>query len=180
MEFLKVLFWEYMQNLPIIAGFCWALGFWQTGWTWAAILCILAGATGGAVLIALTEARKQSGYKEPKAVMLMNLSGMTLIMFIIVLYFSARWSNWLTDLLLGAVCGAGLAIAQSLAARKRINKVHSLALGIASPLILLAFRGLLGLGWPVWINALSVCLLATLVISLIDYSPWEPSAGELP
>jgi hypothetical protein len=32
MEFLKVIFWEYLQNLSIIAGFCWAFGFWQGIW----------------------------------------------------------------------------------------------------------------------------------------------------
>jgi hypothetical protein len=171
--FLKVLIWEYVQNLPILAGFFWALVSWQADRFWVAILYMLAGGTGSAVLIYLTESRKQSGYQEPKSVLLMNLVGMTILVFAIVLYFSARWSTWMTDLVIGVLCGAGLGILQSLAARKKINVVHAIALGIASPLILAFIRWMSDASRPIWASALLTCLLATLVIGLIDYAPDE-------
>lgn len=173
MGFLKVLFWEYLQNLPILAGFFWAVDSWQAGRFWIAILCMLAGGMASAVLIYLTESRKQLGYQEPKTVLLMNMAGMALLVFVIVLYFSARWSTWLTDLAIGVLCGLGLGISQSIAARKKINVVHALALGIASPLILILIRWSFINDWPIWMSIFLTSLLATLVIGLIDYAPDE-------
>ena len=172
-NFLKILFWEYLQNLPVLTGFAWALAFWQKGRFGIAVACLVAGGIAGAVLIALTESRKQVGYREPPAVLLTNILGITLIMFVMAVYLTTHWSSWLTDLAIGALVGTGLGIAQSLAARKKINLVHCLALGIASPLVLICIRGLLSAGWSIWVNTLLMCLVATLVISLIDYAPDE-------
>jgi hypothetical protein len=173
MNFLKILFWEFLQNLPILTGFTFAFKFWQQDRLWIAIACIVAGGTAGAVLIALTEARKQAGYQEPRAVLLANIVSITMIIFLTVVYLAAHWSNWLTDLAIGALGGAGLGIVQSLAARKRINGVHCVALGIASPLVLICIRWLLNIAWPVWANILSLSFLATVIISIIDYLPDE-------
>jgi hypothetical protein len=171
MEFLKVIFWEYLQNLPLIAGFCWAFDLWQEDRFWAAISCIAVGGVAGAVLIALTESRKQAGYQEPRAVLLANIVSFSIIMFVMVVYLTARWSSWLTDLAIGALVGIGIGIVQSLAAKKKINIVHCIALGITSPLVLIGIRWSLNIGWSIWVNILLMCLLATLIISLIDYAP---------
>lgn len=170
-NFLKILFWEYIQNFPIIAGFIWAFEFWQKGQIWQAVICIGAGSVIGAITIALTEGRKQIGYREPIAVMLANIVGLTIIMFILIIYLAARWSSWVTDLFIGIVCGIGLGVVQSVSAKKKINVIHCLALGIASPLILFCIRWLLNANWFIWANILLLALLATLIIGIIDYAP---------
>ena len=173
MNFLKVIFWEFVQNLPALAGFAWAIDLWQKGRFGVAIAYIAAGGAAGAVLIALTEARKQAGYQEPRAVLLANIVSIPIIMFVLVVYLTARWSSWLTDLAICVLGGIGLGIVQSLAAKKKINAVHCIALGIASPLVLICIRWLLNTGLSIWVNILLMCLLATLIISLIDYMPDE-------
>jgi hypothetical protein len=173
MNFLKIIFWEYLQNLPVLAGFAWAFDLWQHGRPWIALACVAAGGLAGAVLIALTEARKQAGYKEPRAVILANIVSITAIMFVMLIYLNVRWSSWLTDLIIGAFGGIGLGMVQSLAAKKKINVLHCIALGIASPLVLICIRWLLNTGWSIWINISLTCLLATLIISFIDYAPDE-------
>jgi hypothetical protein len=173
MNFLKVIFWEFVQNLPILAGFTFAFNFWQKDRPWIAFACMAAGGVAGALLIALTEARKVAGHREPLAVILTNMISMTAIMFVFVVYLSANWSGWLTDLVIGALGGSALGVAQSLAARKKIHLSHCMALGIASPLVLISIRWLLNTDWPAWANVLSLSFLSTIVISVIDYLPDE-------
>lgn len=179
MSFLKVIFWEFIQNLPVLAGFAWAFDLWQQGEFWAAIACVALGSLAGSALIALTEARKVAGHREPPAVLLANIIGMTVIALGMVAYLSAHWSSWLTDLAVGAAGGAGLGIVQSLAARKKVDLRHCLALGLAAPLVLVLVRWLLNTGWPVWVNILCMTALATVIIALIDYTPKKSSSGRL-
>ncbi len=173
MEFFVILFWEYVQNLPVLAGLAFAFQLWRQGQFALAVTCLAVGGTAGAVLIALTEARKQAGYREPKAVVLANILGFTILTFLILVYLHAAWSNAWSDVLIGVSGGAGLAILQSLTARKKINWIHCLALGIASPLVLFCIRQLLYAAWPIWAMILSLTALATLVISIVDYLPDE-------
>lgn len=172
-NFLKIIFWEYLQNFPILAGFVWAFEFWQKGQAWQAVLCIGAGSILGALTIALTEGQKQIGYREPLSVMVANIAGLTAIMFVMLIYMAALWSNWVTDLCIGVLCGIGLGIVQSFSAKKIINVIHCLALGIASPLLLLCIRWLMNADWSVWIDVLLLTLLATVIIGIIDYAPDE-------
>jgi hypothetical protein len=178
MKFLKILFWEYIQNLPVLVGFAWAMRFWQKGNSIFAITCLFIGGATGAILIAVTESKKQAGYREPTAVLLVNIFGITILMFIVLVYLLAPWSSWWTDIMIGIVLGIGLAVVQSQAARKKINIAHSIALGIASPLILVCFRWLADAGWSIWLNIFLMSLLATLVISTVDYAPDEIKASK--
>lgn len=171
MKFIKIIFWEYIQNLPIIAGFVAAFGQWQNGKYLPASLYIVGGSVAAAILIFVTEVRKQDGYKEPRIVLLANMIGMTAIMLLMVIYFGAHWGNWISDLVLGVMVGVGLGMVQSLTAKKPINWIHCIALGIASPLILISIREFLHTTWPLWLHILLVCSLATLIISVIDYLP---------
>ena len=168
---LKVLFWEYLQNLPIFAGFVWGYDLWSQGRQELAVLCMAAGSLTGAALIALTESRKKAGHREPVAVLIGNSIVMTMIMLVMVAYLSAHWSNWLTDLLIGILAGAGLGALQSLSAREKISLRHCIALGSASPLALISIRLILGLGWPDLVNILASAFLATLIIGFLDYAP---------
>ena len=168
---LSVFFWEYLQNLPIFAGFVWGYTLWSQGRQELAVPFLVAGSLAGALLIALTESRKISGHREPASVVIANGAGMAVIMVGMVGYLSAHWSNWLTDLLIGVLAGVGLGALQSLAAREKISLRHCVALGSASPLALIAFRLLLRIGWPNWVNILGTALLATLIIGFLDYAP---------
>ncbi len=177
MGFLRIILWEYLQNLPILAGFVLGFDLWQGDREWAAVACLVAGALTGSILIALTEARKVAGHKEPLAVVIMNIIVMAVIMFALVVYLAAAWSGWPTDLAVGALGGAGLGIAQGLAAKKRVDLRHCAALSLSSALVLPGLHWFLDMGWPVWSRALSMTLLATLIISAIDYWPteWRPA-----
>lgn len=170
-KILKILFWEYMQNLPVIAGFIAAYDRWMDSGYLLACLLVLSGSAAGATLIFLTEKKKQEGYREPLSVYAANILGMTIMMLAMILYFAASWGNWISDLGAGLVVGLGLGILQSLSARKRINWIHCIALGIASPMILVSIRLLLSTNWPLWGIILLVCFLATLIITVIDYLP---------
>jgi hypothetical protein len=171
MKFVKILFWEFVQNLPVLAGLVLAYEQWQKGHSLPCAAFILAGSLGSSVLIALTEKWKVPGHREPVNVFLTNLVGMLVATTGLVAYLSAGWGSWMTDLAIGSVGGAGLGIAQSLAARERIDGRHCLALGIAAALALLLIRGMLSSGWPAWLNITGITLLATLIIAFIDYTP---------
>jgi hypothetical protein len=177
MGFLRVIIWEYVQNLPIVASFAWALDLWQQRSPWLAILCVAAGAAATSILIALTERKKVSGHREPPAVLLANIATIFMIVLAIVVYLSAPWSTWLTDLVIGALGGVELGVVQSLAAREKVGVRHCLALGLAGSMLLVLVRLLLRTGWPVWANGLTLSVLATLVISLIDYTPRRSDAA---
>ena len=177
MRFLIVIFWEFLQNLPIFAGFVLAFDFWQKGNAWLALASILVGSILGSIMIALTESRKVAGHREPLSVLLTNIVVMATIMFALLAYLSAGWSGWLTDLLIGGLGGVTLGMAQSLAAKKKIGIRHCIALGLAAALVIIAVRVLLNVGWPIWVNVLSITILATLVISFIDYSPERKKSG---
>jgi len=168
---LSVFFWEYLQNLPIFAGFIWGYVLWSQGRQELAVPCLIAGSLAGALLIALTESRKSKGHREPALVVIANGAGMAVIMVAMVGYLSALWSSWLTDLLIGVLAGVGLGALQSLAAREKISLRHCVALGSASPLALIAIRLILKIGWSTWANILAAALLATLIIGFLDYAP---------
>jgi hypothetical protein len=171
MRFMKVFFWEFLQNIPIFTGFAWAFTSLARGKPWIALAFAVAGGIFGSIVIALTESRKAAGHKETLPVVLANILAITTFIFAIVVYLSTKSTNWRTDLFLGSLGGAGLAIMQGLAAKKKIEARHCIALGLASALAIVGIRILLNAGWSVWLDILSMTLLATLIISPIDYMP---------
>jgi hypothetical protein len=176
MRFLTICLWECLQNLPIFTGFTCAFGALAKGSAWGTLAWAVAGGVCGATLIALTESRKTPGHQESLPVALSNALAITVFIFAIVVYLTTRGTNWWTDLMLGSLGGAGLAAMQSVAARKKIDLRHCVALGVASAVVIAGIRILLHTGWPVWLNVLCMTLLASLIISLIDYLPGRPAA----
>ena len=168
--FLEAIFWESVQNLPLIAGFVGGLSLWHGGCRWAAVACAVTGSVVGALVIRLTESRIVEGHDEPLAVVLVNMLTMSILTVGLVAYLSASWSNWKTDLGCGAVAGAGGALAQDLAAGEPIGIRHCIALGLAAPIALAGTRGLAST-LPAWVNIVVITAVATLIISLIDYGP---------
>jgi hypothetical protein len=169
-KFLKIVFWESAQNLPIIAGFIAALTLWQQSRWGSAIACIVTGSAIGALIIRITESKIVESRRESWRVTISNIAVMSVLAFVLIIYLSAQWSSWQTDLLFGALAGFGLAVAQDLAARERIGIRHGIALGFAVFIILTGVRVLVA-ALPILANVLIITAVITLIISLIDYGP---------
>lgn len=179
MRFLRAFFWEFVQNLPLVAGVLYGLFFWQQARVASALACMVVGSILGAVIIWATEARIVSGHHEPWQVVVTNMIGMAALMLLVVVYWSAPWSSWWTDVGLGLLAGTALAVAQDLAAKARIGVGHALALAVSLALALVGVR-LLARVFPVWLNVLWITLTVTAVICWLDYREMPVEAGSEP
>jgi hypothetical protein len=170
LRFLNALFWEFIQNLPIVAGFVTALASWQQERRWIGIACVVSGCVSGALVIRFTEAKIVKERQEAWRVTIMNIVVMSTLALILVIYLWADWSSWKTDLPLGMLAGIGVAMAQDLAAGDRIGVRHCIALGVAVPIALAGTRTLIA-ALPTLPGILAITVLGTLVIGSIDYGP---------
>jgi ABC-type uncharacterized transport system permease subunit len=171
MKFLKAVFWEFVQNFPLIGSFFLTLQFWQAGQWAAAVVLSLVGSALGAGVIALTESNIVAGHREPLSVVITNSIVIALLMLGVTIYLSASSGSWAVDVLIGSLAGIGLGIAQSLAAREPIGWRHCVALAVGFSLALVGIRVVLSLGLPLLFNILGVTAVATIIISVIDYGP---------
>lgn len=177
MKLFNIVFWEFVQNVPVIVLFMAAVWLWARRDKPRALVCMAIGAAAGSLAIRFTESLKtMSDYVEPIEVTLVNvvLFGLLQIPFTAYLGVEARWSNWKTDALLGGLAGMGIALAQGLASpgSPRLGVVlHSLSLGVAGGLVMVAIRALKGrtLGWAL-VGSVAIIVVMTLTISAIDYS----------
>lgn len=175
MQFRLMFFWEFIQNLPLVAGLMIGIQLWQDAFVVAAVGAMLVGALLGAVLIRLTESRivgrdragLQDG-QEPVAVTATNAALMFLFTLLLTVYLTAAWSSIITDLLAGSLIGFILSAGQSKAAGLPVSGRHSLAFAAAFPIALIAIR-LLSAEQPVVINILLITTVVTLIITFIDY-----------
>jgi len=174
---LYTLGWEFVQNLPLVAGFLIALRLWGNGAYAAAIGCALAGAAGGALIIRATEARIVAGHSEPLRVVAANVLAMTGLAVAALAYLTASWSNWQTDLPAGALAGTLLAAVQSLASREPLSLGHCAAFACAFPPALIGVR-LIDAILPLGVNILVITTALTLTIAAIDYRPTKRQATE--
>ncbi len=177
LRFLTVLFWEYVQNVPVVLGFALAVWYWSRDERGRAGLVMGAGAALGALIIRYTEALKIGRpYLEAWSVTLVNVGGFGLMLLLFTLYLSreAGWSNRRVDLVLGVLAGGGFALAQGLAAPNAplIGVVlHSGALAVAAAAVLLMLRRVKEETWGgAVVSALLATAVMTVIISVIDYS----------
>ncbi len=175
MKFLNAIFWEFVQNLPVILFFVAAVWLWAQQQRGKALLCVLMGAVTGALVIRFTEPLA-TGYEEPWGVTIVNIIsfGVLQVPFIVYLSVETHWSSWRTDALLGGLAGVGLAVVQGLASQGSplIGIVlHSVALAVASMAILAGIRRLKDrtLASAI-VGAGLIAVVMTLIISVIDYS----------
>ncbi len=174
-KFVNALFWEFVQNLPVILFLVAALWLWGQQRRWQAVGCIVTGALVVALTIRFTEPLK-TGYHEPWSVTAVNALVLSLIEppFVAYLASRARWSGWKTDLLLGGLAGVGIALAQGLASPTSplIGVIlHSAALGIAGGVILVAVRMTQERSLRVALaQAVLIAVCMTLVIGIVDYT----------
>lgn len=169
-RFLSALFWEFVQNLPLVAGLLLGLDAWQAGTRGLAVACMAGGSAAGSLIIWATESRMVEGHQEPLRAVLANVVVMAVLMFVVVLYLAAAWSRWWTDVLAGVVVGIGLGVAQDLAAGSSIGLRHSAAFALAFALGLVGVR-LLVAALPLALAVLAVTLVVTVAITLLDYGP---------
>jgi hypothetical protein len=175
MSFGTMFFWEFVQNIPLVAGLMVALQLWEVSIV-SAVTAMTAGSVLGALLIRLTERRivgqnemvgLQEG-REPISVTLTNIVFMFLFMLALTIYLGAAWSSIVTDLLAGALIGFILSAGQSKAAGAAVVWRHSLAFAAAFPAAIITIR-LLSAVVPLPVSILLITGLVTLIITFIDY-----------
>jgi hypothetical protein len=173
-RFLNAIFWEFVQNLPVIVMFVMAVWYWAQGRRKEALICVTVSAISGALVIRFTEPLI-SGYEESMTTTLVNMVTFGLLQALFVAYIASdiKWSNWKMDLILSGTAGVGLAIAQGVSSpgASLIGVVlHSLALGVMSALVIIAIRkSKQQTRVDALKNALLITTLMTLIISVIDY-----------
>jgi len=174
MKFVNAVFWEFVQTAPVIVLFVTAVWLWARMRRIRSVACALGGAVAGSLLIRFTESAT-NGYCEPLAVTAVNIVSISLLQILFAAYLGteANWSNRKTDLLLGAMTGISLAVAQGLASKglPLIAIVgHGIPLAAVGGLVLLGIRKLKS---QTLVSALAngalLAVATTLLISMIDY-----------
>jgi hypothetical protein len=179
MKFWMAIFWEFVQNLPPMVGFVIAVWLWRQRRKKIALICIVVGSVTGALLIRLTEATINN-IVEPLSVTITNIFVFSLGMLLFTIYLAAeghfRWSNWKMDLVLGWGMGILIGVSQALATgRVHILAivVHSLAMALPIPLVLMSLRALLkniGSLTSALTRSVLLAIATTVIIGLIDYT----------
>lgn len=167
-RFWRVLFWEFVQNLPLVSGFLWGLALWREGKWQLTLVVTVAGSVLGSLAIWATESKIIKGHRESWPVVGMNVLAITGLTIVLIAYLAASWSRWWTDLLAGAAGGIVLAVAQDVAAGNRIGLGHALAFALSFAAGLVGVRLLSG-ALPLLVSVLIVGLLVTAAIVLLDY-----------
>jgi hypothetical protein len=179
MKFWIAVFWEFVQNVPPIAGFVTAVWLWRQQRKKTALICIVVGSVAGSLLIRFTEATINNRV-EPVSVTITNIFVFSLGMLLFTMYLGAeshsRWSNWKMDLTLGWGMGILIGVSQALAIGEVYIAgvvVHSLAMALPIPLVLMGLRALLKNVRSLTSALARSVLLAlamTLVIGVVDYA----------
>jgi hypothetical protein len=164
--------WEFLQNLPLIAGLLSGLSLWQDGRLVLAIACMFGGSAVGSLAIWATEARIMKGHREPPRVVFTNWLVFGGLMIGLAAYVSAPWSRWWLDLVLGAAAALALGAAQDWAAGSPLDVGHCAAMAAAFGLAVMGLRMLVA-SLPVLVNVLVITSAVTVVIVLVDYGPFS-------
>jgi hypothetical protein len=175
MGFLRAIFWEQIQNLPLILFFILTVWLWARRHRRAALVCAIAGSILSALGIRFI-LPSIHGYSETIQVTLVNMVSLSVLMLVFAAYLGsdAGWSNRKTDVLLGGLAGVCLGVAQGLASAGDPwfgVALHSLALSLAAPVVLISTRTLKDRTLSASLaGGLLISAMMTIVISLLDYS----------
>jgi len=140
MRFLLLLFWELLQNLPLVAGFVASFQLWQQGKLVIAIACMIVSSITAALVIRVTEPKIFAGKRESVRAVMANVVIFPVLMFVFVAYLAASWSSYWTDMAGGLLAAIALVAVQDPAPKKRFNVVRSLALGLSCSISLILIR----------------------------------------
>lgn len=179
MKLFDNVFWEFVQNVPVIVLFIIAVWLWARTRKVYAVVCALCGAVVGSLLTRFTELGTNGSY-EPIAITIVNVVSLSLLQVLLAAYLGteANWSNQKTDILLGAMMGVSLAVAQGLVSQglPLIGMTgRGIALAIVGGMVLLGIRKLKN---ETLVSALAngalLAVAATLFVSAVDHGhfPW--------
>jgi hypothetical protein len=157
----KLMLFEFAQNLPVLVGFVAAWHFWQGGELAAAGVCLVAGGLGGALGICITEPFMVQGHRETTRALVGNAASFVVLMALLVLYLSAGWSAWYTDVGAGMLAALALAVAQDFVSEEQMGLARSLWLGLSGSV------GLILLRWLTPFSALAAIVIVTVWITLV-------------
>jgi len=164
-SFLIEFFWEFVQNIVLIAGFFVAFAMWQQEARGLSLGIIALSGVLGAWNIRWIEA-KFKGHNESLQVTVVNSLMMPLLMFVFVVYLSANWTGWGSDVLIGAIGGFMLSVVQRLVIKAPLDVARSFAFAIAFPALLSSTRGMLAI-FPLPCTILTSTTIATFLIVFI-------------
>jgi len=174
MKFLNAVFWEFVQNAPVIVLFIIAVWLWaRTRKAWA-VVCALCGAVVRSLLIRFT-GPATNGYYEPIPVTAVNVVSVSLLQVLLAAYLGteANWSNGKTDLFLGAMTGVSLAVAQGPVSQgsPRVDIIaRGFALAVMGSLVLLGIRKLKNQTLTSALaNGSLLAVATTFFVSAVDY-----------
>lgn len=174
-RFTGILLWETLENLPLFIGFLLAVRIRSENLA-LAFAYLLAGTALGAGLIHFTEVKKFSNQPRLKET-LTNFAVFTALSTPFVFYFSISnvwWSNWITDIIFGAVAGVALAIGESWGWSKTTKvKSHALTMAISAALFLFAVRLIYTIEsvTAMLIAGTILTFLLSIIIVWLDYWP---------
>jgi hypothetical protein len=140
-----------------------------------ALICLVAGSISTALIIRFTLPFIR-GYTENMTVTVLNMLSLCVILPLFTVYLGseARWNNWKMDAILGGLAAMLLAIGQGIASAgvPWLDIVlHTVALGLSAPVVLINARALKAKPLPEALNgALLIALMMTAIISMLDYS----------
>jgi hypothetical protein len=167
--FYLVLFWEFLQNLPLGIGFIIGGHFWGISTVFSIGLMILCGISSGTI-IRVTEKRIVDHYTESIRASLGNMCIFSIVMLGLNAYFASNWGNIFYDLLFGSFSGVLLSITQSTLEQQKISISHTVAFAICTFLVIISLRMLLNQQFfPLWGVIFSVTLIISIIITKIDY-----------
>jgi len=168
-EFLAVMYWEAIQNIPLIVGGIGGIWFWDRNWL-AAAACIVGGSLLSALSMIPTEGKIFEGHRESLRAIVVNISVFSILIALFVAYLHADWSSWRTDIVAGLIAGAALGTAQDIAAQERIGVVRLFALGVSCLVSLIIIRFAVDT-WSPWVSILVVTVWFTLAMG--GYKLWR-------
>lgn len=174
-RFPRILLWETLENLPLFVGFLLAIRVRSENLV-LAFAYLLTGTALGTGLIHFTEVKKFSNQPNLKET-LTNFAVFTALATPFVFYFSisnAWWSNWFTDILLGAAAGYALTIGESWGWSKTAEiRSHALVMSISAALLLLVIRLIYMLESMIAMVIAGTVLtfVISIIIVLFDYWP---------
>jgi len=167
--------WESSKNLPLILGFVAAARLWPENLL-AGLATLLVGiGLGVAVTRAVEPKLHQERYEMRWENTVVNFFLFVALSIPFIYYFHVEntWANWRTDLIAGICAGVLLTFGQSTVWHGRQSRLalQGLATTAAFQIIMLCLRLMIQAGhWGIsLLSTVFVTLLASLVISLIDY-----------
>jgi hypothetical protein len=162
-RFLSILFWETLENAPVLIGLLLAIRIQPENLTLAFVYLFI-GIAFSIGLIHFTEIKKFSNQPTIKET-LTNFAVFIILATPFVFYLSTDgvwWSSWVTDIALGVVAGGALAVGESWGWKDTATvRVHAISMAISAVLFLLSIRLIYKL------ESVAVMLIASLIFNVL-------------